>query len=1063
MVFILERVPASTEAASGQVSVFVHVKGSTTPVYQTEVILSGPETIRDFTDRNGSIIFANVSSGLYLIKIRRPGFKSPDDVRLDVESSSTTLTVELAPNSLKVISTVTVRSGTGVANSASERSVASRLSGDLFNGFGETSGVTVYPLASGANAFSLEGHDPGQTALSISGVPFNISGFGSSGFSISPDLFTRASASFEPTNGALGGLVNLGLPTTSRAFSLDNKDIVGTAGNSSRLIATGGFGNFQVALTQTDRSARAPLDGAEFADSSGESYAHAGRSVDAGSALTATWQASSEFSLKYDTLTSYHYSDALCNFETNGLPCGYGPGNFYDARASFSALTAFLTTSRLSAQLSLASSTSTNVSDFESQLESLALIPYYEFNTNHFNTAKATISSQANKWLRLSGSLLAQNANALTNATGEGASARIGTNNFLALRNDSLSAVATPTKFIELGSHIGNFAAGSSYGATGGADLTLHTPQGTSLRVEYSSDRQTPVSAWGQTLSPPQALFFDCSTGTAYGSAPADAPGRNSSETGRVSLTQQIRSGQLEISGYRQTVQGTSLYDNVADTSQITQTYLDNASSLATQECGKPTLIEANDIYFSKYTANLDVLYSGVRSQLALDLHPVQLDAYFDLRRDVLLSQAANLSPFSTIIPGRQLPGDPHVSAGITVDYRAPSSKIETLISEQYIGSNNGSNLPAHSILSAGLGIQSHLGVILLSAHNVLNAEAAKFGTIRAGVPLETINGTMLPQIGVPETPLTVNLTLSTRVGPRVPFDDRLGSAINEELRADSSVAGYDRVESVFEPLALRFDNNSLNVKRDSHLCNSDGIQDATALFNVIRSVIHDVELRKGVDGYPTEFQISSPLASLDIQYKKVKDSYVIEIYINDTSFAYNAVSCAHVHYGSRDQIEKDGLYVPSDNTFYRNPLIYSPLEGLYAAPATPNLNKAQDFRTLPLPTKAPLDPLGLVLEPRCTTDLRQRAAKVLSELTRYLSDQNSVLQAGDGLTIRPGQSPQALTLRSSDPGFLPAMYACTKLAAATPDELSVRGIVAEPLPSVNYTKSLGLFVIAAP
>jgi hypothetical protein len=90
---------------------------------------------------------------------------------------------------------------------------------------------------------------------------------------------------------------------------------------------------------------------------------------------------------------------------------------------------------------------------------------------------------------------------------------------------------------------------------------------------------------------------------------------------------------------------------------------------------------------------------------------------------------------------GRQLPHRPLRTAGLTLDGALPKSHLEWLANAQFTAINNGHDLPAYTMYSAGLVFDTHHGTLTLIEANVFGTRTGLFSTYQGVNPYPVVGG----------------------------------------------------------------------------------------------------------------------------------------------------------------------------------------------------------------------------------------------------------------------------------------------------------------------------------
>lgn len=1100
LVFCTLSAPVRAQSDTGEIDIVVTDTTTKKPLDLARVLLDGPVITAEITSSNGKVIFTDVPDGIYRARIVKRGYAALTSASFEVlDGRLVTVTFALAPDTggLKVIGEVTAKSSATISTSAIDQNSAQRrLSNDLADALNKLSGVSVSTSSDDSDAtqtISLEGHDASQTQLTLDGIPLNAPGSAGNLGGFATDLFSGASVHMGPSLGGLGGSVNFSTlqPTLSWISQLQL-----SAGSNGRynysLAETGSLGKLGIAVQTVQRLNPSLLDGLRYEDASGLDYVHDGDSSISGNVVNLRYEFSDTNALSGLFMNSTRDTNVVCA-RYNGdpattLPCGYGPGNTDDSNVQLYSLTdnALMGATQLQASVySLDSSaldnelgryvngapspsgfsTDTKVSGYAVN----ATLPAQQRHTISFQAYGSTSQfattplvpeaqefyggSQSTQYNVLQATDTIHSTDKLTLAESAGISTATG--------NAGISELASTAATWKPNAH-----------DTYSASFSLSGAAATQGRL--------------QILSDPDTLRFDCNAKVAYGNAPGDEPGRSSSSSVRVAYTHQLHGGNVSLTLYRQVQNGVLLpvyvNGNVLDQlGQLPYGYLQQVQAIydSPAGCGAPLSVPfgAQQLYMMTPVANVQRVYQGAEVSGFLTLGDLVVEPYYNLTGAVANDYNYIFdNPYSITIPGQQLPGTPLQKAGIVLDYKAPHSILEWLADAQHVGSNNPNELPAYTTYDAGVTAQLNVGTLTFAATNITDTYAGVFSTPQWAVPYTTAGGFIIPNIARPLTPRTYSMTYSVKFGQGA-VTSQTATAFHARGAgggggffggpegpggpggpggAGGPNGGRGGFRGLFQPLPTSPPSDPFAVGANPETCSAASAAQARTLSAELNAYRAQIEAKKTSAGYPAT--MASPvLSDATIVYHGLGATYALAITPKGTGMLRTVAGCMSLHIARADDVTQRKLYTATSPLFFVPQITFMPSVGMYIVPRQPQAGQ-ESFRVYALPSAPPATPFEVRTATACTGDVRNLATQALGDLQRHFA--SSTPSSSFTITAHAGAKGTWYELDPGDATVIPAMMLCGRIAATTVDDVTKRGFGGKAVPELNYTPSLGLYLI---
>ncbi|MGP8100742.1 MAG: TonB-dependent receptor domain-containing protein [Candidatus Cybelea sp.] len=1091
--------PALAQSDSGEIDIVVVDATTKQPLELARVLLDGPVITSEITERNGKVTFTDVPDGIYRARIVKRGYSSLTSASFEVlDGRLVTVSFALASDTggLKVIGQVTAKaSATISATSIDQNSPQRRLSNDLADALNKLSGVSVSTSSDDSDAtqtISLEGHDPTQTQLTLDGIPLNAPGSAGNLGAFATDLFQGASVHMGPTLGGLGGAVNFSTLQPTLSWITQMQLSTGSYGRWNYSVAeTGSDGKLGLAVQTVQRLYPSLADGDLFEDASGLDYVHDGDSAISGNVMTARYEFGDSNSLTGLFMNSTRNTNVIC-LRSNGdpqttLPCGYGPNNTDDNNVQLYSLTdnALLGATQLQASVfSL---------DSSSLFNQLARYVNGEPSPNGYSSdtkssgyvVNATLPAQARHTISFQayGTSSQFDATPLVPQAFEYYNGSQTTQYSVVQGTDTIHSSDKLTLAGSAGLSTATGNAGLSELATAAATWKPTTRD--TYSASYTLGGAAATQGRLQILSDPASLRFDCNGKVAFGSAPGEQPTRSSSNSARVSYTHELHGGNVSLTLYRQVQTGVLLpvYVNGVVLNRLGELppgYLQQVGEIYNSPagCNTPayTPFNAQQLYMTTPINGVQRVYQGAEVTGFVTLGALVIEPYYNLTGSVANSTSYIFdNAYSITIPGQQLPNIPLQKAGVVLDYKAPHSMLEWLADAQHVSSNNPNDLPAYTTYDAGVTAQLTRGTLTFAATNITDTYAGVFSSPAYAVPYTTVGGYVIPNIARPLTPRTYSLTYSVKFGQgttsqtATAFRAR-GSGGGGGLFGGGGGApggpggggpggaggGGGGFRSLFLPLPQTPPADPFAVGANPATCSSENAGKARQLSTELKAYQAQIEAARTAAGYPATMPAPA-LTDATVIYHGLGTTYALAVTPKGTGMLRVVAGCMSLHSPRADDVTQRKLYAASNPIFFVPQLTFMPAVGMYIVARQPQAGQ-ETFRVYKLPTTPPKNPFELRVSASCTGAVQNLATPSMAELQKHFA--SGAPTPSWTITAHDAKGGTWYELEPGDPTVIPALMLCGRIAATTDDELASHGFAGKAVPELNYTPSLGLYLV---
>ncbi len=814
---------AQYSADTGIISITVRGNADGKALADARVFLLGPATASALTNRSGIVRYTDVPSGLYRIRVSKPGFtgsfsrefellgNKEVDVIVNLQEAvarnhpaSAASPSPSDSSNLKIIGSVKALVSINTRDVDANGALA-RVSDGLADALNKIAGVDVTTPNNdpdAAQTISLRNMDESQTAVTVDGIPLGAPGSAVNLRSFGTDLFTGAGVSFAPQAGSLGGGVNFRTLQPTQSWQERFSVADGTFDKYNYQIGeTGSIGKLGIAILHSDRGGNNPLTFDDYEDQSGLAYPHGGESTSEGDYLKLRYGLGDATTLTLTALENNNGIASLCTQDTAALPCGIGPGNTSDSRAQL----AYFSVSTLIGETDWTATGFLNdqVNNSNDANRYIDGVNYPSVGATDTLARGYVIASTLTK-NKHTFNLTAQSFGSLTTFDPkvlDSPTYEVGQYVFAATTGSQSQTYTASDSYkasdrLSLGPNL-------SYATTTGAGSSVLANLSASWRPNVA-DTYTALVGVGSsqpgagiihTFSDPATARFTCVADTASAGGPGDEPGRQSAANYQAGWTHTWRTGGFDFSLFRQNQTGQLVSTQVdADGVNLPPEYFAQIvqfGMLATN-CGAGFVLPIQNLYLNESVGDTTRVYQGysISGQIGFGPHIVIMPTYSTNSAVITAADQALLGPSSTTILGAQLPGRPLHKGNVTIDAQQPQSGLEFLANAAYTGYGNAQHIAPYVLVSAAISHQVGIGRLSLLATNLFDTETALFSSLLYATPIPLSGGGQLITVGNPNPPRQYTLTFSFNTGSRPGAGFARGSGrLGREIAANASPA----------------------------------------------------------------------------------------------------------------------------------------------------------------------------------------------------------------------------------------------------------------------------------
>jgi hypothetical protein len=487
--------------------------------------------------------------------------------------------------------------------------------------------------------------------------------------------------------------------------------------------------------------------------------------------------------------------------------------------------------------------------------------------------------------------------------------------------------------------------------------------------------------------------------------------------------------------------------------------YFANASSIFDTTCGVPpsTPFGPQNTYFSTPIANVQRVYEGAQLNGYFTLGGLTVVPFYNTQVAKAISDDPRFdNPYAITISGNQLPGVPLHRAGVTAWYKAPRSSLMYMAQAVYTGGNNNQNLPAYTLVSAGVVSALKRGELSFTASNIFNTYGGIFATPENAVPYTTASGALIPTIARPNTPRQFAVTYTARFGQGAPPITPGATEGGPGGPGGGRRGGFGRFMQPL-PETPPADPFALNA---SPMCTADAQTNAKALLGGLKAYAAQIQAAKTPNGYPATMPPAN-IPGVSVTYHGLGSTYALTIALKQTSEMRSLFGCTAFHVADEQTAKQHNLYVQPQSgggMFFRPEISFMPSVGLYFVRRPPQAGQ-QSFRLYQLPATAPKTPFELhAVSQLCPADMHATAQQMVSQLQAHFASG----APAPGWTITPHTAAAGTwySLEAADIGTIPAILNCGHVATAPKTDLAKLGWDGANPPNLNYAPQLGLYMV---
>ncbi|MBV9233666.1 MAG: hypothetical protein JO030_06460, partial [Candidatus Eremiobacteraeota bacterium] len=270
------------------------------------------------------------------------------------------------------------------------------------------------------------------------------------------------------------------------------------------------------------------------------------------------------------------------------------------------------------------------------------------------------------------------------------------------------------------------------------------------------------------------------------------------------------------------------------------------------------------------------------------------------------------------------------------------------------------------------------------------------------------------------------------------------------------SSSGGGGLRALFTPIPVAPPPDPFALNGNATLCTADSIAKARQLSSELATARARIESARTPAGYPAAVAMP-PLTDATLTYHGLGPTYALSITPKGSGMLRAVATCMALHIARADDVTQRKLFAPASSLFFVPQITFMPAAGLYVVARAPRAGQ-ETFRVYKLPATPPAQPFTVRAAASCTGDAKTLATQALDELRNHFTIGSP--SASWTITAHTAKSGMWYELDPGDPSVIPALLACGRIAATTTEELAQRGFAGTPVPELNYTPRLGLYLI---
>jgi hypothetical protein len=790
-------VRAQSSDDTGIIRIAVTNGGDGTPLANARVFLLGPSVASALTNKSGIVKYTDVASGLYRVRVSRPGFRQSTSAQfellgekeVDVDVSlgpsipnpNQTVTASVDADGHTIIGRVQARVTVNTRD-VDQDSAIRRISDSLVDALNTVAGVDVTQSSNdpdAAQTISLHGHDESQTAVTLDGIPLSAPGSAANLRNLNTDLFAGSSVSFGATAGALGGGVNFTTLQPTQSWQSRGSIADGSFDKYNWSLAeTGSIGKLGIAVTATRRGGNNPLTFQDYLDQSGQIYPHGGETSNEGQLVKLRYGLGDDTTLTFTALQNNQATASLCTQFTGVVPCGVGPGNTTSGKTQFVYGTiqsligevAVQATGYVSSQFNAQSELNRTIDQCVGAAVPCPLSEPFATDTESLTrgiAAQGTISKD-NHTITLNVATFASQTNFTPLVTSGSSSLVLPSLNAIASQTYGLTDSIKINHHLSIGPTVSLASTtGAGTSILGGVSGDWRPNDNDDFTFSTSIGSSQPAPTVVRSYSDPQAARVNCGAGSAQISGPGDSPTAQSAIDYQASWTHTWTRGNVTVDLYHQSQAGQLVNATVtAAAADLPPTIYSAVQGYYVTVC--PLAMPAS-VYVSQPVNGTTRIYQGydVTGRVALGHDVTAVPSYSTSLSYYSAADPQFTGVGSTLILDQQIYGRPIHKGNLTLDAFNPPSGIEVLANAQYVGLNNQQHLSPYVTVSFGISHAFGIGQLTLFETNAFNELTGLFSTVNGAIAQPLGGGGQLIVAANPLPPRTIQLSYAFNTGSR--------------------------------------------------------------------------------------------------------------------------------------------------------------------------------------------------------------------------------------------------------------------------------------------------------
>jgi len=198
-------------------------------------------------------------------------------------------------------------------------------------------------------------------------------------------------------------------------------------------------------------------------------------------------------------------------------------------------------------------------------------------------------------------------------------------------------------------------------------------------------------------------------------------------------------------------------------------------------------------------------------------------------------------------------------------------------------------------------------------------------------------------------------------------------------------------------------------------------------------------------------------LTDATVIYHGLGTTYALAVTPKGAGMLRVVAGCMSLHSARAEDVTQRKLYAPASPIFFVPQLTFMPAVGMYIVARQPQAGQ-ETFRVYKLPTTPPKSPFELRVSAACAGAVQNLATPSMAELAKHFAA--GAPTPSWTITAHLAKGGTWYELDPGDPTVIPALMLCGRIAATTDAELASHGFAGKAVPALNYTPSLGLYLV---